>query len=362
MNKAGKVSHITPSKPDATPPPDPDASDISFAEPPPPAVLLLYNPILEVLLDYDQLVLHNALLTLPHDELEPFSKAAAALMVLHSCFLSAIRVLFKKEVSECTTEATLLRSNSAATILASSLNRRLAVPFLIQVLRPVVKSLSASGRLCEINPAALPPNQANPAEEVASNLAFLSATLEQILVAVRGATSVYPRELSAVCRVIRAVICEHFPPAVADRVVRSFIFLRFICPVIVTPEQFHITKDPPPPAAKRSLLLISKVLQRIANGIEFNLTKEPYMAPCNKLIGQMQPMIAAFADDVLKVDAYREDPRDEIVLDALPLPHLQALAKGCRRVGKLKTFLDVMAPHPEPLALFLECLDAAPKD
>jgi hypothetical protein len=29
-----------------------------------------YNPILEVLLDYDQLVLHNALLTLPHDELE----------------------------------------------------------------------------------------------------------------------------------------------------------------------------------------------------------------------------------------------------------------------------------------------------
>jgi hypothetical protein len=122
-------------------------------------------------------------------------------MVLHSCFLSAIRVLFKKEVSECTTEvafvnllrlivahllfqATLLRSNSAATILASSLNRRLAVPFLIQVLRPVVKSLSASGRLCEINPAALPPNQPNPAEEVASNLAFLSATLEQILVAV----------------------------------------------------------------------------------------------------------------------------------------------------------------------------------
>jgi hypothetical protein len=44
------------------------------------------------------------------------------------------------------------------------------------------------------------------------------------------------------------------------------------------------------------------------------------------------------------VDVYREDPRDEIVLDALPLPHLQALTKGCRRVGKLKTFLDAMAP------------------
>jgi GTPase-activator protein for Ras-like GTPase len=56
-------------------------------------------------------------------------------------------------------------------------------------------------------------------------------------------------------------------------VVGGFLFLRFICPAVVTPHRYGLTKSAPSPKAGRTLVLISKLLQNLANGVEFDGTK-----------------------------------------------------------------------------------------
>jgi Ras GTPase-activating protein 1 len=47
------------------------------------------------------------------------------------------------------------------------------------------------------------------------------------------------------------------------------LFLRFFCPAIFTPHKFAVVEAAPGPVALRSLILISKVMQMMANGLRF---------------------------------------------------------------------------------------------
>lgn len=70
---------------------------------------------------------------------------------------------------------------------------------------------------------------------------------------------------------------------VRARVVSGFIFLRLICPAILNPRQFNLLQEPPHPMASRSLIMVAKCLQNLANLIEFG-GKEPYMEVVNPFI------------------------------------------------------------------------------
>jgi hypothetical protein len=49
----------------------------------------------------------------------------------------------------------------------------------------------------------------------------------------------------------------------------GLLFLRFFCPAIFTPHKFSVVEAAPGPVALRSLILISKVMQMMANGLRF---------------------------------------------------------------------------------------------
>jgi hypothetical protein len=80
------------------------------------------------------------------------------------------------------------------------------------------------------------------------------------------------------------VLCAHLQDEVKDKfpqskhsIVGGFLFLRFICPVLVSPEGLNIenlSKE-----SRRTLVLISKILQNLANGIDFG-RKEPCKFSC----------------------------------------------------------------------------------
>ncbi|KAL6075747.1 Ras GTPase activating protein ira2 [Balamuthia mandrillaris] len=70
--------------------------------------------------------------------------------------------------------------------------------------------------------------------------------------------------------------------------VGGFVFLRFFCPAIVTPELYEIVDKSPTREARRGLTLAAKVLQTMANQIEFG-EKEAYMKPMNDFIAEYQP-------------------------------------------------------------------------
>jgi len=54
--------------------------------------------------------------------------------------------------------------------------------------------------------------------------------------------------------------------------------LRFFCPGVVSPENYGIVEKVPPTNARRSLVLIAKNIQNMANEVQFSKgQKEPYM-------------------------------------------------------------------------------------
>jgi hypothetical protein len=62
----------------------------------------------------------------------------------------------------------------------------------------------------------------------------------------------------------------------------GIFFLRFICPALIAPHQFGLRDAPPPGAEQRTLLLLAKVIQMLANDVEFG-RKEEFLAPLGRM-------------------------------------------------------------------------------
>ena len=71
----------------------------------------------------------------------------------------------------------------------------------------------------------------------------------------------------------------------------------------MAPRAFNVVDRDPPKRAARALTLVGKIVQNIANGIEFK--KEVYMMPFNDLVATQQEAMNQFLDQVIEVDQVR---------------------------------------------------------
>lgn len=74
--------------------------------------------------------------------------------------------------------------------------------------------------------------------------------------------------------------------------VSAFIFLRFFVPAVLNPKLFGLVSNPPSAKCQRTLTLIAKSLQGLANFTTFG-QKEPWMSPMNPFV---QDNTASFVD------------------------------------------------------------------
>ncbi|KAH3758526.1 GTPase activation, GAP [Pelomyxa schiedti] len=68
---------------------------------------------------------------------------------------------------------------------------------------------------------------------------------------------------------------QHKFPAAASLVVGGFVFLRFLCPAIVAPEAHGLLSGSMSQTMRRNLVLVSKLLQTLANGVTEGLVSHP---------------------------------------------------------------------------------------
>lgn len=80
------------------------------------------------------------------------------------------------------------------------------------------------------------------------------------------------------------MLSKRFPNLLQNNIgaVGTVIFLRFINPAIVSPQELGIVEKQVPSAVKRGLMLMSKILQNIANHVEFS--KEQHMLCFNDFL------------------------------------------------------------------------------
>jgi len=80
-------------------------------------------------------------------------------------------------------------------------------------------------------------------------------------------------------------------------VVSGFLFLRFFCPAVLGPKLFNLMDSFADPKTSRTFTLLSKILQNLANLVEFGL-KEPYMAAINPFVENNIPNMRSFLDRI----------------------------------------------------------------
>jgi len=92
-------------------------------------------------------------------------------------------------------------------------------------------------------------------------------------------------------------LSPRFPdePNIRYIVVSGFIFLRFFCPAILGPKLFGLREDVPDNTIGRTLTMVAKVLQNLANIVDFG-QKEPYLIDLNPFISENKERMKTFID------------------------------------------------------------------
>jgi neurofibromin 1 len=99
----------------------------------------------------------------------------------------------------------------------------------------------------------------------------------------------------ALSRIILEAVEPRFPDA-THAAVGSFIFLRFFCPAIVSPDTVDLDV-PSDIQVRRALLLVTKVIQNIVNGVGFGV-KEPHMKVLNGFLEKNGQTVMVFLEGI----------------------------------------------------------------
>lgn len=182
------------------------------------------------------------------------------------------------EVSDCM--QTLFRGNSLGSKIMAFCFKIYGASYLQTLLEPLIRPLLDESNVSfEVDPARLEPN-----EDIEENRQNLIALTQRVFDAILNSADKFPPQLRSMCHCLYQVLSKRFPQFPHNNIgaVGTVIFLRFINPAIVSPQEMGIVSKQVPNSVKRGLMLMSKILQNIANHVEFS--KEQHMLPFNDFL------------------------------------------------------------------------------
>ncbi|KLJ10289.1 IQ domain-containing protein containing GTPase activating protein [Blastomyces silverae] len=116
-----------------------------------------------------------------------------------------------------------------------------------------------------------------------------------------------PYGIRWICKQIRSLSRRKYPDAQDQTIctlIGGFFFLRFINPAIVTPRSYMLIEATPSDKPRRTLTLIAKMLQNLANKPSY--AKEPYMAKLQPFIHGNKERVNKFLLDLCEVQDFYE--------------------------------------------------------
>lgn len=169
-----------------------------------------------------------------------------------------VSFLLKEEIDSGTSYTDILRRNSFASRSLSAFGRIKGSEYLVEILRPVLTEVKDFDGELEVEKIDLDDPEAD------TNLDNFFYCLTKLVDAIANSVDKAPKEFKLVCQTISEAVDKKFPNY-RSIAVGSFVFLRFFCPAIVSPESEKIV-EVPTRQIQRRFLLLAKVLQNIANG------------------------------------------------------------------------------------------------
>ncbi|XP_068418855.1 rasGAP-activating-like protein 1 isoform X6 [Eschrichtius robustus] len=230
--------------------------------------------------------------------------------------------LTRREVARTTDPNTLFRSNSLASKSMEQFLKLVGMPYLHEVLRPVINRVFEERKYMELDPCKMDLGRTRrisfkgaPSEEHVRevSLGLLTGYLGPIMDAIVGSVGRCPPAIRLAFKQLRHCVEERFPQAeheqdVKNLAISGFLFLRFFAPAILTPKLFDLRDQHADPQTSRSLLLLAKAVQSIGNlGQQLGQGKELWMAPLHPFLLQSISRVRDFLDQLVDVDG-KEEP------------------------------------------------------
>lgn len=130
------------------------------------------------------------------------------------------------------------------------------------------------------------------------------------------------------------------------------MFLRFLCPAIVAPDAFGVVKTAPSSAVRRTLVLMSKVVQNLANGTEH--AKEEYMQPTDVFVATNLSRIRTYFKHISDLSRVPLDKVD-VNFTIIPVPLVEESLTIVHR-------MIIKVHHPPAFSLLWPSLRALNKE
>ncbi|KAM4809693.1 rasGAP-activating-like protein 1 isoform 1-T1 [Rhinophrynus dorsalis] len=225
-----------------------------------------------------------------------------------------------REVNRTVDPNTLFRSNSLASKAMEQYMKIVGMPFLHEVLRPIINRIFEEKRYVELDPCKIDLNRSrrisfkgsvSEQQVRESSLESLRGYLSDIIDAILGSVDQCPPGMRLCFKQLHKRVEERFPgPANQDvkyAAISGFLFLRFFAPAILTPKLFHLREHHADPRTARTLLLLAKAVQSIGNlGQQLGYGKEQWMSPLHPLIQQSVGRLRDFLDRLIDMESEAE--------------------------------------------------------
>eukprot|EP01102_Stenamoeba_stenopodia_P015388 TRINITY_DN5235_c0_g1_i1.p1 TRINITY_DN5235_c0_g1~~TRINITY_DN5235_c0_g1_i1.p1 ORF type:complete len:725 (+),score=175.75 TRINITY_DN5235_c0_g1_i1:326-2500(+) len=197
-----------------------------------------------------------------------------------------------REVARTPSEQLLFRSDNVAShIQTVVLQNTGGIEYLNAVLKDTIQDVLSDPDKYEIDSVS-----SGLAEYIIiDNQLYLKRAVQALLDKVLGSDALLPSSMRFTIRLLYNTVERYFPGN-GPQAAGGMLFLRFLCPALVSPNTWGLLEDIPPPAAKRALLLITKIFQALANNVK--VFKEPYMESFNSFLVSSEGKIPSFLNKV----------------------------------------------------------------
>ncbi|KFV11154.1 RasGAP-activating-like 1, partial [Tauraco erythrolophus] len=179
--------------------------------------------------------------------------------------------LTTRELARTTDSNTLFRSNSLASKSMEQFMKVVGLPYLHEVLKPVVNRIFEEKKYVELDPGKMELSRSrrisfkgslSEARVRESSLELLKGYLGDIIDAIVGSVEKCPLLMRMAFKQLRRRVEERFPSAQHKEVqyfsISGFLFLRFFAPAVLTPKLFGLRDQHANPRTGRTLLLLAK--------------------------------------------------------------------------------------------------------
>lgn len=203
--------------------------------------------------------------------------------------LTLLRLAIKSEVDKTAVLSTLFRQNSMASKMLTTFSRLVSKEYLIKILSPCIQQVVEAGDSLEVDPSKLKGDNI----DLKANQEKLKEVTETLIADICKSVELLPPACRSICAILKEVVEPKFPDG-ANVAIAGFLVLRLINPVLVVPDAdgISILSKEKTAEVRRGLLLVSKLIQNLANQVDFK--KEEFMITFNSFLSEKFALMEDF--------------------------------------------------------------------